>query len=91
VVSGLRLEDFTQPEMIIQLGYELVRIDIITSIKDFNFERLWANRKAGKFGEVKVNFISLDDLKRLKKKFGRLIDEADLEILNKIDKKKKTK
>jgi hypothetical protein len=77
--------------MIIQLGYELVRIDIITSIKDFNFERLWANRKAGKFGEVKVNFISLDDLKRLKKKFGRLIDEADLEILNKIDKKKKTK
>ena len=77
--------------MIIQLGYELVRIDIITSIKDFNFERLWANRKADKFGEVKVNFISLDDFKRLKKKFGRLIDEADLEILNKIDKKKKTK
>lgn len=89
--TGLKVEDFTQPEMIIQLGYEPVRIDIITSIKGFNFERLWANREVGKYGEVKVNFVSLNDLKRLKKRFGRLIDKADLEILNKISKRTKKK
>ncbi len=82
----LKAEDFLEPGTIIQLGYEPIRIDIITSIKAVNFDRIWANRKRGKYGKSQVNFIGLEDLKRLKRRFGRHIDKADLEFLEKIDK-----
>jgi len=85
----LKAEDFTEPGIIIQLGYEPLRIDIITSIKGTNFDRIWANRRKGYYGDIKVNFIDLEDLKLLKRKFGRLIDKADLEFLEKMAKSTK--
>ena len=39
----------------------------------------------GKFGQIKVSFISLEDLIKTKKASGRLADQADLEILKKIN------
>jgi len=39
----------------------------------------------GKFGQIKVSFISLKDLIKTKKASGRLADQADLEILEKIN------
>lgn len=80
----LRAEDFTEPGVIIQLGYEPIRLDIITSIRGTNFDRIWVNRQKGRYGDIKVNFIGLEDLKRLKKRFGRLLDKADLEFLEKM-------
>lgn len=85
----LKAEEFTSPESIIQLGYEPVRIDIVTSIRGVNFKKIWAKRQKGRYGDIKVNFISLQDLKRLKRKFGRVIDKSDLEFLEKIAKAKK--
>lgn len=85
----LKAEEFTSPESIIQLGYEPLRIDIVTSIWGVNFKKIWAKRQKGHYGDIKVNFVSLQDLKRLKRKFGRLIDKSDLEFLEKMARAKK--
>lgn len=73
--------DFNGKNKIVQLGYEPVRIDILTSIGEDEFAALWKNRKVGYYGGKKVFFIGLKDLKRNKKKTGRLQDLADLEKL----------
>ncbi len=83
---GLTAKDFCEKNRIIQLGYEPVRIDIITSISGCSFRQVWTNRKTGKYGRHKVNFISLNDLVKNKKASSRKQDKADLEILQKIKK-----
>jgi len=76
--------DFSREGKIIQLGYEPVRVDIITSIDGCTFEEIWKNRKAGSYGKQKVSFIGIKELIKNKKVTGRRQDEADLEILKKV-------
>lgn len=77
-------KDFFEPEQIIQLGIEPVRIDILTSIKDIEFSKLWKNRVKGRYGDIQVNFISKEDLIKCKQISGRTQDLADIEKLEKI-------
>ena len=81
---GLREEDFSQENKIIQLGYEPVRVDIITSIGGCDFKQVWENRKVSSYGKEKVFFIGIDELIKNKKASGRKQDEVDLDILLKI-------
>ncbi len=74
-------KDFTEKGQIIQLGYEPVRIDIITSMPGLDFDTVWKNRKKGNYGDLKVNFIDLKNLIKSKKVSGRNQDKADLEVL----------
>ncbi|HOL22327.1 MAG TPA: nucleotidyltransferase [bacterium] len=76
--------DFTEKGYIIQLGYEPVRIDIITSVPSLTFTEIWEKRKKGIFGKVKVNFIDIEHLIKTKKASSRKQDRVDLEILKKI-------
>ena len=78
---GLEVGDFSKPNQIVQLGYEPVRIDIITSIEGLDFEVAWKNRVMGQYGSHEVSFIGLDELILSKKLAGRAIDLADLELL----------
>ncbi|MBN1444538.1 MAG: nucleotidyltransferase [Candidatus Omnitrophica bacterium] len=78
---NLSEKDFICEEQIIQLGYEPVRIDIITSISHLDFAEIWKNRKKGQYGKIKVNFIDLAHLIKSKKVSGRKQDKADLELL----------
>ena len=80
-------QDFTEPGQIIQLGYEPVRIDLITSIKGIDFQEIWENRSLGKFGEQQVFFIGINDLIASKKIANRSQDRADLEVLLEVLKK----
>jgi hypothetical protein len=41
---GLKEEDFTKTGNIIQLGYEPIRVDIMTSITGVDFNEVWANK-----------------------------------------------
>lgn len=81
---GLRLEDFKDPENIIQLGYEPYRIDLLMDVDGVNFETCFQRRKTGNLDGVTVNFLSLDDLIKAKKSTGRLQDLADAEELQKL-------
>ena len=82
---NLTAEDFTTPGNIIQLGYEPVRIDIITSIKGLEFKDVWENRVQGPYGIQTVNFIDRQNLIRAKKLSNRPQDIADLKLLLSVD------
>jgi predicted nucleotidyltransferase len=80
---SVTLGDLTQEGNIFQLGYEPVRIDILTKIEGFQFQDVWQNRVIGDYGSERVNFISLDDLIENKKISGRESDKIDIELLEK--------
>jgi len=78
---NLAVEDFSTQGNIIQLGYEPVRIDIISSIKGLEFADIWESRVQGPYGKQTVNFIDRQNLIRSKKLSNRPQDKADLKLL----------
>lgn len=74
-------EDFAQAGRFIQLGYEPVRIDLMTDIGGVTFEEAWRHRESGPCGNVKAWFIGRSELIRNKEQTGRPQDRADLEWL----------
>lgn len=83
---GLTEKDFYNEGKIIQLGYEPVRVDIMTSIEGVSFKEVWVNRRRARYGQQKVFFIGIDELIRNKKTSKRKKDKVDLEILKEIEK-----
>jgi len=78
---SLSEKDFQKKGTIIQLGYEPLRVDLLTGLEGLPFSRAWTNKKRGFFGKQSVPFISLADLILLKKKSKRLHDKIDMELL----------
>ena len=85
-VLNLSMSDFSAKGRTIQLGYEPVRIDILTLIDGCTFEDVWKNKKNGRYGKEKIFFIGLDDMIKNKKASKRKQDKADLEILSAVKK-----
>jgi len=82
--SGLGEDDFARPGKTVQLGYEPVRVDIVTSIDGCRFDTVWKHRKAGSYGRVRVFFIGLEDLLKNKRVSNRGQDQLDLATLKKF-------
>ncbi len=80
---GLKEEDFSQKGMIIQLGYEPIRVDIITSINGCNFQEVCEKKQTGTYGKEEAFFISRDELIKNKEISNRKQDKVDLDILQK--------
>lgn len=80
---SLTEKDFSKSGKTIQIGYEPVRIDLLTAIDGCLFEGVWKNRRPGKYGEEKVYFIGRGDLVKNKKASNRKQDQADLDLLKK--------
>jgi hypothetical protein len=85
---GLSETDFVEKGKIIQLGYEPLRIDILTSLEGIHFKEIWKNRVAGAYGREQAFFIGLADLIKSKKLSQRAEDTVDLEILRKAQQKR---
>ena len=79
----LKESDFSRPGKTIQLGYEPVRADILTSIDGCTFEEVWRNRKKGIYGSVTAYFIGVKELIRNKRTSGRTQDKVDVQALTK--------
>jgi hypothetical protein len=77
----LSATDFTGENNIIQLGYEPVRIDILTSLKGLQFSDIWQSRVQGAYGNQTVNYIGRRHLIHSKQLSNRTQDKADLELL----------
>jgi hypothetical protein len=88
---ALSEDDFTEKGKIIQLGYEPVRVDILTSLEGMDFSTIWDNRSHGQFGKQQVCFIGLNEFIKVKQAANRSQDRADLEILLKVDKNRTNK
>lgn len=66
---------------VFRYGRPPVAIDVITEIKGVDFDEAWQNKLSAEFDGVKVNYISLSDLKKTKLATGRAKDLNDLENL----------
>ncbi len=75
---------FLEKEKNIRMGIPPLRIEILTSIDGVIFSTCYKSKKTVIIEGVKVNFISLKDLKTNKKASGRYRDLDDLEHLKKI-------
>ena len=78
---GLTIEDFANPDKIIQLGVAPVRVDIITSITGVSWKEAADGRVQGKYGDAPVNFLGQKQFIANKKTLGRKKDLADIEAL----------
>jgi hypothetical protein len=78
---GLEASDFLEPGVIIQLGREPQRIDLLTFASGLEFRPAFENRVLVEIGGVEVPFLSVDDLRTNKSATGRLRDLADVEDL----------
>ncbi|MFA5143522.1 MAG: hypothetical protein WC522_05090 [Candidatus Omnitrophota bacterium] len=84
---SLEEKDLIRKGRVIQLGYEPIRIDLMTSIEGCDFKEAWENRAIGTYGRQKVIFIGFNELIKNKKKSGRKQDDVDISIL--MSKKKR--
>lgn len=79
---NLKVEDFTKPGNVIQLGYPPLRIDLLTEIDGVSFEESFQNRKEVDIDGMIVNFIGYKELLKNKQHSGRPRDIDDIENLS---------
>src|SRR3977135_2383572 len=72
---------FLQPDQIVRMGFEPVRIEVMTSISGVEFDECYRERLETTLDGEPVSLISLRHLKINKKASGRLKDLSDLENL----------
>ncbi len=80
-VPELNEELFLEKEKNIRMGNPPLRVEILTSIDGVKFSECYKNKKMVTIDDIKVNFISLKDLKKNKMASGRHKDLNDLEHL----------
>jgi len=78
---NLKQHDFLEENQIIQLGYPPNRIDLLTTLKDLKFEDCYKTKVKVAIGDVEINFIDIENLKKNKRATGRPQDLADAENL----------
>lgn len=82
-MPDLKEELFLKKNHNIRMGNPPLCIEILTSIDGVIFDKCYKNKKTVLIDKIKVNFISLKDIKKNKKSSNRYQDLADLENLNK--------
>ena len=74
---GLTRDDFTEPGIVVQLGREPVRVDLLTSISGLEFADCYPARVTSTFGNTSVPVLDRASLIRNKLASGRPQDLAD--------------
>ena len=82
-IPTLKEDLFLEKERNIRMGMPPLRIEILTSIDGVQFKECYKRKKKVAINGIKINFISLFDLKKNKKASARLQDLADIENLEK--------
>jgi hypothetical protein len=76
-------EDFLRENLINQLGYPPLRIDILTSIDGINFIDAYPQKQVIVIEDFTANYIGLNDLIQNKNASGRQQDLVDVNTLQK--------
>lgn len=80
---GIRAADLCTPGMVVQLGVQPNRIDLLTAISGVNFDEAWEARKTAELDGLPTQFIGRAELLRNKEQTGRAKDLGDAEELRK--------
>jgi len=78
---GLNSADFQEQDMVLQLGYEPNRIDILTGLTGVEFHEAYPRRVLVQLAGLQVPFLAREDLIANKRALGRPRDLADIEDL----------
>jgi hypothetical protein len=80
-LRGIPFADFTNPQIVYQMGVEPVRIDILMQIEGCTFAGAWRRRVPITLGGVQCFALAKSDLVRSKRAVGRDQDLRDVELL----------
>jgi len=80
---GLGAEDFLDPDVVIQLGYEPNRIDFLTKLTGVEFAEAYPSRASITINEIEVPLIDRASLIANKRALGRVHDLEDVKDLGK--------
>ena len=78
---NFKIEDFVKDNMITQLGYEPIRIDILNDLNGVDFDVAFQNKRVVQMNGVPTNFIGYYELIANKEKAGRDQDLLDIKKL----------
>ena len=78
---GVGVQDLSERERVVQLGFPPARIDLLTSIDGVDFDECFARRMTVEIDGLPLHFIALEDFKTNKRAVGRHQDLADVEAL----------
>jgi hypothetical protein len=84
---NFRKEDFLKENLINQIGYPPLRIDILTSIDGINFDDAYPQKQVITIEDFTANYIGLNELIQNKNASGRQQDLVDVKTLQKNAKK----
>jgi len=76
--SSVSLADFSQPDIVCQIGVSPRRIDVLTSISGVEFDAAWASRKPIVLASLKTFTLCREHLITNKRASARPKDLADL-------------
>jgi hypothetical protein len=80
-LTDITIEDFTNPKLVYHMGRPPARVDILMGLSGLDFEQAWQHQVKGSYGEIKTQFLSIEDLIINKSKAGRPQDLMDVENL----------
>ena len=83
-ISGLSLEDLSNPDTVFQIGVSPCRIDILTSITGVEFDQAWENKIEIQINDLTIFCIGKQDLIQNKNALGRPQDLADVSSLQNL-------
>ncbi|MCB1130646.1 MAG: nucleotidyltransferase [Verrucomicrobiae bacterium] len=81
---GLSASDFLTPDIVVQLGVEPHRLDLLTGLSGISWDEAWSQRIAGTLDGLDVWFLSKDCYIKNKLASGRPQDLADVARLRQI-------
>ena len=81
--SNITEEDFKSPDMVVQIGVEPCRIDLLTRISGVEFDAAWENKISVTVDDIEVYVLSKADLLKNKLATGRDKDQGDITWLEK--------
>src|SRR5436853_6067697 len=90
-LADITVEDFATPGLVYHMGRPPVRVDVLMGLTGLDFEEAWSHRVEGSYGEVKVQFLSIEDLITNKRAAGRPQDLIDVENLRLAQQRKKSR
>jgi hypothetical protein len=80
-MDGVTLKDFTNQDLIFQIGIEPHRIDVMMAVKGLEFTEAWDRRVETEFDDEPMVLVSKEDLLVAKEAMGRPQDLLDAEAL----------
>ena len=64
--------------MILQIGVDPVRIDILTALSGVDIEKAWRHRVRSRYGRTRIHVLGLAELIQTKRRTNRPVDRIDL-------------